>query len=182
MQDSGKMVTRSNNKNVANIKANQTAAVDINCGSGSFFMEYIKQEVLTEIKIWNYEQKFIPSSVYTEDIVGRPKPHADKQTRRLTMAAQSCIEPGREKRKPGRLMSEAAKPKDYNSALYSLGTSILAALIYPSVRQKMFTMATRTFEDGLELARQTSYLVNGTKAGIDDILKEAGHRLYKPKS
>lgn len=190
MQDSGNMVTKSNNKNVANTKAGQAAAVDI-YGSDNFFMEYIKQEVLTEIKIWNYEQKFIPSSVSIEGTNDRPKPYANKQARRLTMAAQSRIEPDREdiksfnerkktKRKPGGVMSQA-KPKDYNSVLYSLGTSILAALIYPSVRQKMVTMAARTFEDGLELAKQASYLVNGTRAGIDDILKEAGHRLSKSR-
>lgn len=66
--------------------------------------------------------------------------------------------------------------------VYGVGATILAAMLFPPVKESMRSVAVRTMEGGMELADRARTMVSRAKEEIEDIVAEANFKNMQDRS
>ena len=60
-----------------------------------------------------------------------------------------------------------------------MGTAALAALVLPSVRKKLHSVALKTAEDGLDIFDRARSMLTRAKEGVEDVFAEASFNRFQ---
>ncbi|MHB1421536.1 MAG: hypothetical protein ACYCX4_18485 [Bacillota bacterium] len=137
-------------------------------------IENTKRDLRRELEaIRNIENKTTASNPYVREMAGSIIKEAQEQGMSMDEVIKILNGQGSSKSNWRYRMTDWLSIGQRKGFFYGVGTTLLAAMIFPAVNRNMRSVAVRTLEEGMDLADKARSFVVRAKEGFEDIVAEA---------